>query len=125
MVPDFPLNPICSDDAIVIHRSPLNPAVPPVVMIDGKILKPEKMITMERDDMIKLVASGLKPGSQINFKVQKLGIPFLKDSYSVNMDGNIEETLDIPNMRLTVTCVVSYYDTEGNFDELKFKFRIR
>ena len=95
-----------------------------VVMVDGKEIKPEGVIKMDRDDTILFEAEGLKPNSRVDFKVKKLGIRFIKDSYYVNSEGKIKEILYIPNMKIKVKAFVKYQNADGESIDVKFKFKI-
>lgn len=91
------------------------------VLIDGKPIVPEGDITLKRDDTIMLECVGLKPNSNVSFIVRKAAIKWYEDVYAVNGSGNVKQLLDIPEQKLTVTCIVSYYTADDAEHEVKFK----
>lgn len=95
-----------------------------IVKVDGKEIVPEGLIKMDRDDTILFEAEGLKPNSRVDFKVKKLGVRFIKDSYYVDSEGRIKEILYIPNMKIKVKAFVNYHNADGESIDVKFKFKI-
>ncbi|MCB9231541.1 MAG: hypothetical protein H6581_07760 [Bacteroidia bacterium] len=95
-----------------------------IVKVDGQKIVSDGMIEMDRDDTILFEAEGLKPNSRVDFKVKKMGVRFLQDSYQVDREGKIKEILYIPDMKIKVSAFVNYYNAKGEPVDLKFKFRI-
>jgi hypothetical protein len=95
------------------------------VLIDGKELQNEKVITLEKDDTVYLEAYGIKPQSDIHVKVMKLGIKWAEDSYHVDESGMIKAIMHVPEQKLTVNCEVTYFGSNGQFIEKAFKFKVR
>lgn len=95
------------------------------VLIDGKELQDEKVITLEKDDTVYLEAYGIKPKSDINVKVMKMGIKWAEDSYRVDETGTIKAIMHVPEQKLSVNCEVTYYGANGQFIEKNFKFKVR
>jgi hypothetical protein len=95
------------------------------VMIDGKEVQNEKVIELEKDDTVYLEAFGIKPKSEINVKVIKLGVKWAEDVYEVDETGTVKAIMHVPEQRLTVNCEVSYTSGSGEFVEKEFKFKVR
>lgn len=93
------------------------------VRIDGKLIEPQGLLKFDRDDTVYLEAVGIKPNSWIHMKVKKGGIRWLKNEFKVDDTGEVKGILHIPEMKLTVTCFVNYYDSDGVYHEVKFKFK--
>lgn len=91
------------------------------VLIDGKQIIPEGDITLKRDDTIMLECVGLKPNSNVSFVVKKAAIKWFEDVYQVNSSGSVKQLMDIPEQKLTVTCIVSYFTADDSAHEVKFK----
>lgn len=96
-----------------------------IVKIDGQEIKPDRELTLKRDDTVYLEATGIKPNSQIHIKVKKLGIAWVKDDYPVDKSGEVKGVMHIPEEKLTVTCFVEYHAADGSFHEVQFKCKTR
>jgi hypothetical protein len=96
-----------------------------VVMIDGKVIKPDGELTFDRDDTVYLEATGIKPKSKIHIKVKKLGIAWMQDDYDVDKSGEVKGIMHIPEEKLTVNCFIEYYAADGSFHEVQFKCKTR
>jgi hypothetical protein len=103
--------------------SPVNDEA--IVKIDGKLIKTDSEVVFERDDTVWLEATGIKPNSKIDINVKKMGISWMKDFYDVDETGEVKGIMHIPEQRLTVTCLVSYYSKDNKFHEVKFKCKTR
>ena len=96
-----------------------------IVLVDGHEVLPDKEIIMEKDDTIELIALNLKPNSEIHFKIRKAGVRMKEDTFPVDEEGKVKGIWNLPEMRLTVTCLVDYYTAQDSYVETKFKFKVR
>lgn len=94
-----------------------------VVKIDGQAITPEGVLRFERDDTVMLEASGIKPNSEVTVKVKKAGIKWANHTFFVNKKGGVAGIMHMPEKKLKVSCTVEYYDADGTFNEVKFKFQ--
>lgn len=94
-----------------------------MVKIDGQEIKPEGTLRFEKDDTVKLEATGIKPHSIINIKVKKAGIRWANHEFEVNEKGEVIGIMHMPDKKLKVSCTVGYYNADNSFNEVKFKFQ--
>lgn len=94
-----------------------------VVLIDGKEVTAESTLVFDRDDTVYLEATGIKPNSNIYFKVKKMGIRWYEDLYEVDKTGEVKGVMQIPEEKLSLNCTVTYYSADGTFHEVEFKFK--
>ena len=95
------------------------------VTIDDVEVLPDKTMTFKKDDTVYLRATGIKPNSNINFKIKKAGISWSKYDFKVDESGAVEGVLFIPEKKIAVSCFVTFTDAENKFHDVKFKFKVR
>lgn len=103
--------------------APAGGGVEAEVRIDGQLVQPEGVLKFKKDDTVYLEATGIKPNSKIDIKVRKAGISWIKDYYEVDETGEVKGIMHMPDTKITVTCFVKYYSADGDFHDVKFKFK--
>ena len=94
-----------------------------MVKIDGKEIKPEGTLKFKKDDTVYLECTGIKPGSDVQSKVKKAGVKWADHTFRVDDTGEVIGVMHMPTKKLKVSCTVMYYDADGTFNEVKFKFQ--
>jgi len=94
-----------------------------MVKIDGQVIEPEGVLKFKKDDTVYLEATGIKPDSDVEIKVKKAGIRWANHTFRVDDSGEVIGIMHMPEKKLKVTCTVLYYDRDGTFNEVKFKFQ--
>jgi|YNPMSStandDraft_2_1061718.scaffolds.fasta_scaffold09861_3 hypothetical protein len=93
-----------------------------VVKIDGKKIAPQEEYVFNVDEPLKFEAEGLKPNSNIEIKIQKMGFPIQKENYKVGSDGKVFEVLETPEIRMKCKVDVCYWTYTGK--EERYQFRL-
>lgn len=92
------------------------------VKIDDKKIFPQEEYVFNVDEPLKFEAQGLKPNSDIEIKIHKMGFPIQKEIYKVGNDGKIFEVLETPDLKMKCKVDVCYFTYTGK--EEKYQFRL-
>lgn len=91
------------------------------VKIDGKKITPQEEYEFNIDEPLKFEAEGLKPNSDIEIKIQKMGFPIQKEIYKVGKDGKVFEVLETPELRMKCKVDVCYFTYSGKQEKYQFR----
>ncbi len=91
------------------------------VKIDGKKITPQEEYVFNVDEPLKFEAEGLKPNSDVEIKIQKMGLPIQKEIYKVGKDGKVFEVLETPDLRMKCKVDVCYLTHSGKQEKYQFR----
>ncbi len=91
------------------------------VKIDGKKITPQEEYIFNIDEPLKFEAEGLKPNSDVEIKIQKMGFPIQKEIYKVGKDGKVFEVLETPDLRMKCKVDVCYFTYSGKQEKYQFR----
>jgi hypothetical protein len=91
------------------------------VKIDGKQISPQEEYVFNVDEPLKFEAEGLKPNSEIEIKIHKMGFPIQKEIYKVGKDGKVFEVLETPDFKMKCKVDVCYWTFSGKEEKVQFR----
>lgn len=91
------------------------------VKIDGKKIVPQEEYVFNVDEPLKFEAEGLKPNSDVEIKIQKMGFPIQKEIYKVGKDGKVFEVLETPEVKMKCKVDVCYFTYSGKQEKYQFR----